>query len=419
MTPMARTLAAAALLAGAAPTFAQDPLGPARVRAQIAEQKVDADVTTALAAAERLARVDPASAARLLRTAQSNVSRSIDLAPETRDAQFRRLETRLALLTPAATPKNPVVAATPVTATSAPTPGAIRAEVKEVHDTIREIAKLYEYNRFAEAQAKITFLNRKYPTNPAILALEGRGLLAERVGQAQQLARDQAERNSLALLDVDRSATPAKGDIEFPAGYKEKMELRDKLTGVHLDPEAEAILKALETPVPANLSSGPFREVVQSISNLIGKKMIVDDRAFSDEGRDASKSIELPTGVSARTALRAVTRAQGMTFVIKENYIHIVTIEEARRSCVKRAYYIGDVLSNPVGATTNPLYDAALANQMAALIIDNIRKSIDPQVWDGQGGIATVSYHAPSMNLIVSAPAEVHADVYKSMKPRR
>lgn len=416
MTRLARTLAAATLLAGAAPTFAQNPLGPARVRAQIAEQKLDSDVTAALAVADRLAQVDPAAAARSLQNAADAARGTREVAPETLAKQLRRLESRSAQLNPAAaTPPAPT---TPVAAT--PTPAvAVAAEVKEVNETIRDLRKLYALDRFAEAQSRITALARKYPSNPAVLALEGRGLLAERMAQAADLAREQASRNTLALHDVDRSAMPAKSDMEIAPGSKERWAKRDKMFAVQLDPEAEAILKALEMKVPANYSSGPFREVIQSLSNLIGKKLIVDDRAFSDEGRDASKSIELPTGVSARTALRAVTRAQGMTFIIKESYIQIVTLEEARRSCVKRAYYIGDVLASPTGATLNPLYDAQQSQQMAATIVDTIRRSIDPSVWDGQGGIATVSYHAPSMNIIVSAPAEIQADVSKSMSPRR
>ena len=417
----ARPLAAALLLGFAADAAAQGPLGPARVRAQVAEQKLAADVSAALATAERLAKIDPASAERVLRNQAFAVGRALDLGPDQKAAQLKRLDERLALFSPATKPTTAAPKPTPTPAAPVVTAAAAKSEAKEVNDTVREIAKLYEFDRFADAQARITFLGKKYPTNPAVIALEGRGLLAERMAEARQLARDQAERNSLALSDVDRSAVPTKGDIEFPAGYKEKMALRDKLSGVQLPPETEAILKALEARVPANLTGGPFREVVQSISNLIGKKMIVDDRAFADEGRDAGRAIELPTGVSARTALRAVTRAQGMTFVIKEDYIQIVTLEEARRSCVKRAYYIGDILTSPVGggATYGPQYDFALSNQIAQMLVDNVRKSIDPSVWDGNGGFATVSFHAPSLSLVVSAPAEVQADVSKSMTPRR
>lgn len=417
MTRLARTLAAATLLAGAAPALAQNPLGPARVRAQIAEQKLESDVAAALAVADRLAKVDPAAAARSLQLAADAARATREVAPATLAAQLRRLESRSARLNPGL-PAKPAAPATP--ATPAPTVAvAVAAEAKEVNEAIRDLRKLYSLDRFAEAQARITALARKYPSNPAVLALEGRGLLAERMAQAADLARDQAARNTLALQDVDRSAMPAKSDMEIAPGSLERWAKRDKMFAVRLDPEAEAILKSLETQVPANYSGGPFREVIQNIANLIGKKMIVDDRAFTDEGRDASKAIELPTGVSARTALRAVTRAQGMTFIIKENYIQIVTLEEARRSCVKRAYYIGDVLASPTGATLNPLYDAQQSQQMAATIVDTIRRSIDPSVWDGQGGIATVSYHAPSMNIIVSAPAEIQADVSRSMSPRR
>lgn len=428
MTQSARTLAAAIALASGIPAFAQEPVGPARVRAQIAEQKLVGEVTAALATVDRLGRVDPAAATRALKTAAAGVRAALEVAPERRAEQLARLQARYALLYRA----QPAGTATERAAVSAEAPPGrlmsnqkaaadTTAEAREVVEALRDIKSLNEASRFADAQARVASIARKYPNSPAVIALDGRGLFAERVASAQELARDQAERNSLALAEVDRSARPAKRDVEYAADFKERMALRDKLAGFPLDPEVEAILKALETPVPATLTGGPFREVVQGISNLIGKKLIVDDRAFADEGRDAGKAIEVPTGVSARTALRVATRSQGMTFIIKENYIHVVTLEEARRSCVKRSYYIGDVLGGPLsgGATNGPAYDASLSGQVAQLIVENIRRSIDPSVWDGQGGVATVSYHAPSMNLIVSAPAEVQADVYKSVAPRR
>ncbi len=391
---------------------------PAQALRQVAEQKAESDANTALAAADKLARTAPAEAAGVLRRAILTLDKSVEIGSEKRAALVRKLDARLAPL------EGRAVAPVQVGVKPAADPKvaeAARAEAKDVHDTVVELEKLYRLDKFAEAQAKITALSRKYPDNPAVLVLAGQGAIADRVGESQRMAKEQADRALFALRDVDRSAFPAKGDIEFPAGFKEKMERRDRLSGVTLGAEEEAILKALETKVAQGVKDGPFEEVIESLATLIQKPIIVDKAGMSENALDAKKPVTMPGDVSARTALRAVVQAQGMTFIIKDKFIQVVTLEQARKTLVKRAYYMGDVLSDPQGggATVGPFADYAAAQKNAALIVDSIKASIDPQVWEGKGGIATILFHAPSMSIVVSAPAEVHFNIGNAIRGRR
>lgn len=407
--------AAVAFALSAAPTLAQPP---AQALRQVAEGRAESDANSALADADKLAKTSPAAAAQLLKRAILTLDKSVEIGSEKRVALVSRLEARLAPLegrpvTPARVGVKP--AADPKATEAA------RVEAKEIHDGVAELAKLYDLNQFAEAQAKITALSRKYPDNPAVLILVGQGAVADRVAVSRQMAKEQADRALFALRDVDRSAFPAKGDIEFPAGFQEKMKKRDELSGVALGAEEEAILKALETKVSQGVKDGPFEEVVESLATLIQKPIIVDKQGMSENNLDAKRPVTMPGDVSARTALRAVVQAQGMTFIIKDKYIQVVTLEQARKSLVKRAYYMGDVLSIPQsgGATIGPLADYTLATQNAALIVESLKSSIDPQVWEGKGGFATILFHAPSMSIVVSAPAEVHFNIGNAIRGRR
>jgi hypothetical protein len=43
------------------------------------------------------------------------------------------------------------------------------------------------------------------------------------------------------------------------------------------------------------------------------------------------------------------------------------------------------------------------------LIMDSVQSSVDPLSWKDKGGPGTITFHFPSMSLIVRASSEVHA----------
>ncbi len=69
--------------------------------------------------------------------------------------------------------------------------------------------------------------------------------------------------------------------------------------------------------------------------------------------------------------------------------------------------------------TWGPYVDFQQTQQNAQMMIDAISGSIDPMVWKGKsGGPATITFHYPSMSLIIRAPSEVHSDISKSLRGR-
>lgn len=403
--------------------FAQgdDALARAKLLREVAESKAEADATNAIAEADKLAKASVPTAVKSLKNAIFALDKSFDISAEKRASLVKRLEAKIAALE--GRPAAPAAVAPRLSKEDErKLTEAAKVEAKDVKDGVAEIGKHYDNNKFADAQAKIAELTKKYPNNPAVIVLNGQGYVADRVADARELSRQQAERIAFALNDVDRSALPAKGDIEFPKGWAEKMERRDKLNGIQLDAETEAILEALERQVKPGqgIKNGPFEEVIETLATITQKNIYLNREALLESGTDLKKPVSLPDGVSVRTALRAVLQANGLTFVIKDKSILVVRPDEARKMLVKRAYYMGDVLSSPLGggATFGPLVDFNIATQNANLIIDSIKKSIDPLGWSGQGGDSTILFHAPSMSIIVSAPAEVHFNLSRATRKK-
>jgi hypothetical protein len=92
-----------------------------------------------------------------------------------------------------------------------------------------------------------------------------------------------------------------------------------------------------------------------------------------------------------------------------------VTVEKARDMLTTRVYYLGDVVQGvgPFGggAAWGPFLDFQQTMANAQLIVDAIQDSVDPLSWKKRGGPATVTFHFPTMSLIVRASSEVHASL--------
>jgi hypothetical protein len=413
----AAVVLAAGLLGGSAP--GQDsPLDRARALRQVADQKAAADVQNRIEEAERLAKLDPAKAVRRLKDTIRSLDISAEISSERRVELVRQLEAKIAAIEgrPVLDPKAQLTKEAARKALE-----AAMAEAKEVREGVAEIEKLHTLNQPAEANKKVAELAQKYPDNPSVLFLTGQMSYGDKLAMAKELAREQGERFVYAMNDVQRSALPPRGDIEFPKDWAEKTERRRKMFEVQLSPEEESILQALETKIGQGLDA-PFEETVQHLSNLIDKPIYLDKKSLEEAGLDMQRPASMPGGVTARTALRAVLQSQGLTYIVKDKVIQVVTLERARETLVTRAYYLGDVISmaGPFGGavTWGPLIDFQSTMQNAKLIIDSIMASIDPLVWNTptNRGPASIIFHAPSMSLIVRAPAEVHATLGSKLR---
>lgn len=403
-----------------------DPLAEAKARQAILDQKAEAEVRQVLAEADRLARTQPAKAVQLLKAAQVNL---IDLSPTLSGEARRKLTDliarRLAALEGRPLPLDPDPSPDP--AAAAPKKDrlvafeAYLAEVKAVREGIDRVARYRQGGLHAEADAEIARLARLYPNNPAVIVLQEQGALAARIRDSAEFARLQNERIALALNDVLRSSLPAIRDIEFPPDWKEKTARR--LKQLELTAQEKKLIEALDKPVTVEWVNRPFDEALQELSNLLDERLFIDKKSVEDLGIDLRRPMTLKAnGLAARTVLRQLLAAQGLTFVIKDQVLQIVDVEKAKNMLVTRVYYLGDIVQGvgPFGDATRwgPFLDfqQTLANVEA--LMATIRQSIDPLSWKENGGPGSITFHVPSMSLIVRASAEVHATLSSKMGGR-
>jgi hypothetical protein len=403
------------------PRPALDPLAEAQARMKIADQKAEVEVKSAIQDAERLAKTSPAKAVQTLKTMQTNLDVSAAISSEARKnlmdsltAKFAQIEGRPlpAAKTDPAGSKVRIDAKAALEASS--------TELKAVNEAIQRIVKFRAAGRFQEAEREVGALAKAYPNNPAVIRLQDQDSMASRVEDAQQFSRLQEKRITMALNSVPQSSLPAIGDVEFPKDWKEKTKRR--MSQVQLSEKERKIIEALNKPVTVELNNKMLEEALQELSNQIDQNLFIDKKSLADLGIDLNRPVTLSAkGVSARTALRQLLFAQGLTFVVKDEAIQVVTMERARDLLVTRVYYLGDLAQGigPFGGVmAGPLLNFQQTVQNVDLIMKSIQSSVDPLCWKANGGPCTITFHYPSMSIIVRASAEVHSSLGSTFSGR-
>jgi hypothetical protein len=147
----------------------------------------------------------------------------------------------------------------------------------------------------------------------------------------------------------------------------------------------------------------------------------IEKKSIEDLGLDLKRGVSLQgKGLSGRTVLRSILATQGLTFVVKNETIQVVTVERAQSLLTTRVYYIGDILQAGVfsGPEWGPAINGLQRADNAKFLIDMVTKSIEPLMWRENGGPGTVTYHFPTQSLIVRASTEVHFALGRGLSGR-
>jgi hypothetical protein len=397
-----------------------DPLAEARARQAVADQKATIEVMGVIATAERQAKANPGKAVRTLKAAQVIVDSPI-LSTDTRKSLLDLISRKIAAVegravadaSPSADPKGAAIKYDRQAAYESAV-----SELRSVNDGIRKMARYQDAGLTREAERELALLTRNYPNNPSVIMLQQKDSFASNVRAAEEFNDIMSKRVNIALRNVDESAKPAIMDVEFPKDWKEKTERR--LTGIKLSEKEKKIIEALDRPITVNWNNLMLEEALQELSTKMDQNLFIDKKSLSDLGIELNKPTSLQAnGVSTRTVLRQILAAQGLTFVVKDEAIQVVTVEKARDMLVTRVYYLGDLVqaTGPFGGA--PQWGTFLDFQQTMANVDTIVKSItssiDPLSWKERGGPGTVTFHYPSMSIIVRASAEVHASLSSKM----
>ncbi|MBN9122557.1 MAG: hypothetical protein J0I06_25990 [Planctomycetes bacterium] len=398
-----------------------DPLEAARAQQKIADQKATAAVDEAILAADRaMKNRNPAKAAQLLKEALRDIDQAVAISGEARKTLTASLTARIAVAEGRPVPNpNPGPKLDPKGAeVKAAQKAAVErylAELKDVNAGIDRVKYYQAKGDTATANAEIAKLAAAYPNNPAVIVLGQNGSIKSRIDDAVAFHKVQNDRMWAVQKGIMESSLPAVRDVEFPKDWKDKDR---RLKTVELTAKEKKIMEALDKPISVAFNDRPLEEALQDISNAFDQPLLVDKKSLEDLLVDLKKGVSLNAkGLSGRTVLRSILATQGLTFIVKDETIQVVTLEKAKSTLTTRVYYLGDLI-NGVGPFGDfrfgPFLNLAQTQESVRVLTETITKSVDPLSWKENGGAGTVTFHVPSMSLIVRASTEVHFALGKS-----
>lgn len=431
-----------------------DLLDQMRRTEKVSSQKLDLEVRTAITEADKLAASDVDKAVARLGAAIALVEQDNVSPPERRELALKQLKSRLSALQAGAANTASRNEDQDKKAKAATRQAAERdrfaQDVNDIKARLALIGNMQQSGNFEGAAKEASDFKKQFPGTLAGQAIDQAAEIAEKSAASTkgQLEKNQGQLE--AFNDVSKSATLPKGDIEFPKDWVEKTKRRAEVN--QLSSKERAILKALTAPVSVGFKNTRLEAALEQLRTISGQSILLDPEALKEVDANYDSPVSLAArGVSLRTALKKVLAEVGLTYIIKEEAIYVTSMARARETMVVKRYYIGDLLAsmnttslpinngliNPPAATIRPfitpagipalsyggpvplsqpavtqldmLQNQAQTQENARLIMDMIKNSVDANSWTTGGGAGTISFHGPSLSIIIKQTAEMHA----------
>jgi hypothetical protein len=355
----------------------------------------EAEIRLAFRQAERLAATNPEEAVRRLQKLVTQVEENTALPEKRRQALKQMLEDRIRVtrLTgwDASAPEE-----APMPTKEKPT--AEGGELRRLSDalqTARQAGKLPKPDPRATDRA----------TSPATDARRRTTEVADQLAARRGILTDQERGANAALRGVERSAVASGADIEYPANWKARTARRTNINQPRMTARERSIMQALDTPISVKLQNTSFAAAIEYLHTLTGQPIAVDPTALeaANVTYDTPVTLRLPN-VSLRTVLRQLLGSLGLTYVVRDEAIQVVTPQQARSMMVTRVYYIGDLITGDSTLFGLGL-DDLIAQRNAAYLMELIRSTVNPGGWGGPEG-GTMVYDPARRALIVKQSAE-------------
>jgi hypothetical protein len=280
---------------------------------------------------------------------------------------------------------------------------------------IREVGEIARQQKVAGKQAPLQELPRnpgiETPAkNPASVAEKFIDSTGASVGAAARIQDDKNKGFSGAIGGIAKSSIPQGEDVNFPKDWASKTKLREKYAGPVLSPKEIALVKALNSVMSVDFNETPLKTVLEVLQDRTGQAIIVDLASLKEANTDYTDPVTFKVNKAQfSTILRKVLRDNGLTYVIREGTLQVVTAAKAREMMTVRTYPISDLVqSGSLGQQFGPFVARAqMLNNVQGLIL-MIQNSVDPSIWQANGGSASITFSEPGMALIIRAPTEFH-----------
>jgi hypothetical protein len=222
----------------------------------------------------------------------------------------------------------------------------------------------------------------------------------------------QKQRQEEGFLKVRQEEDRTGSGIVPRPPSKEFLAWREKYRpkGIKLTPKEQEVVKALNTTLTVNFDKMALKEAMEYLHDKTKLDIFVDENSLKDANIEYDDPVTFKAKkVTVRTILKKVLAEKGLTFIIKEAAVQVMTPEKARQFVVMRTYPIADLMPVPPAGLPPDVYQAQL-RQGAQEVIDLIM-AIAPESWrmpDGSGGPGTIVFNPTTRTITIRQTAEFH-----------
>jgi hypothetical protein len=179
----------------------------------------------------------------------------------------------------------------------------------------------------------------------------------------------------------------------------------------HLTKEEKALLKMLNSTLSVDFNKMPFKDVLDFIQEKTGDppklRIFVDEASLKDAGIEYDSPVTFKQkSLTVRTILRKILADRGLTYVVMDAAVQVMTPEKARSIMITRSYPIQDL----VGVFDMRWGPWAARAQLIQNVNGLIGMIVEPGSWkiNNPEAPGTITFHEPTMSLIIRNSAEMH-----------
>ncbi|HLN29498.1 MAG TPA: hypothetical protein VK395_17245 [Gemmataceae bacterium] len=254
------------------------------------------------------------------------------------------------------------------------------------------IKKLQSEGKLEAASRQAADVAARTP-NPATQAASRLADTTNQLNASRQSQQEQQRGVAGALAQADKATIIPKGDVEYPKDWKARTAKRSS-GEVPTTAKEQSLLRALNSTISLKFTNSRFQDVIDYIQDRIGQTIVLDKTALDEIGvtYDSPVTLNLKE-VTVRTGLHKILGDLGLTYVIKDEVIQVVSPTQAAHMMRTQVYYVGELATNVF---------------QAAALIELVQSTVAPESWVANGGTGTIAYDPVRHALIIKQSAEFH-----------
>jgi hypothetical protein len=281
---------------------------------------------------------------------------------------------------------------------------------------LREVGEVARQQKVVQQQIPLRELPKKPASvdpgkGPSAIAQQVIENTGAAVDSSARVNREKAKGYNSVVSGLGAGSIPPEGDIAFPKDWAAKTKMRAGYAGPKLSDKEIALVKALNSVMSVEFNETPLKSALELIQERTGQSIIVEPASLKEANIEyANETVTFKANKAAvSTILRVILRNSGLTYVIKEGTLQVVTPARAREMMVVRTYPISDlVATNDLAQQFGPFVARAQMLINVQNLINSIQSTVDPSIWQANGGGGSIQFFEPGMALIIRAPAEFH-----------